>query len=202
MSRRCTRSSCRDSRPPIRAGAGSVMAAYNKVNGTWSAEQPGAPHGHPSSRVGLQGLRDVGLGRDAQQRAGDHGGPRSRDAERPELRGSRRRREERRAAGRDRRSSGPPHPHVHAGGRADSAGTRRHDRWSTIPATSAIARDDRDGRRGAAQERRAPLAAARARLAVAVIGPTGTFAARRWRRQRACARRCTAAACSTRSASA
>ena len=53
----------------VRAGVGSVMIAYNRVNGTWAAESTPLLTRHPAARLGLQGLRHVGLVRHAQHRA-------------------------------------------------------------------------------------------------------------------------------------
>ena len=103
----------------VRMSAGAVMAAYNKVNGTWSAEQPLLLTDILRREWNFKGFVMSDWGGTHSSVPAITGGPRPRDAERPELRGSRRRREERRAAGRDCRSSGPPHPHVHAGGRPD-----------------------------------------------------------------------------------
>jgi beta-glucosidase len=44
------------------AGIGSVMSAYNKVNGEYCGQNAAAPHRHPAGRVGLHRLHPFGLG--------------------------------------------------------------------------------------------------------------------------------------------
>ena len=44
---------------------GMVMCSYNKVNGDWACENSYLLDRRAEESLGLQGLRDLGLGRDA-----------------------------------------------------------------------------------------------------------------------------------------
>ena len=67
---RCTRSTFPAFKAAVKeAGVWAVMSAYNKLNGDWVRREPVPPHRDPEAKLGLQGIRHLGLGQHVQHAA-------------------------------------------------------------------------------------------------------------------------------------